>query len=130
MVYHHLLVVDDDPIANRVLCETLHMLTDARVDAAHNAEQAISATKSNRYDLIFMDLYMPGMNGLACAERIREQARYRTVPMIGLSANDIMDEERELLEESGIHSFYVKPLEQETLEQILRQYEMCKALTA
>ena len=60
------LVVDDDEICRSVTAEILHNLGMA-VHLAPDAEQAVSLAKSNTYDLLLLDLYMPAMNGLELA---------------------------------------------------------------
>jgi DNA-binding NarL/FixJ family response regulator len=77
-----------------------------------------------RYDAIFMDHMMPGMDGIEATRRIREEigTEYaRTVPIIALTANALVGNERMFLER-GFQAFLAKPIDIPRLDQALRQW--------
>jgi len=79
---HHILVVDDDPTNTKLL---KFLLTDEgyEVTALHSPTEALSSLSENVYDLIILDILMPGMDGLELCQRIRAMS---TTPIIFISA--------------------------------------------
>jgi CheY-like chemotaxis protein/nitrogen-specific signal transduction histidine kinase len=88
----HILVVDDvEP--NRRLTATVLKTVGHRVTTAGSGQEAIARFASEDYDLILMDVQMPGMNGLAATKAIRNLGGKGTsVPIIGMTANIFPDD--------------------------------------
>lgn len=115
------LVVDDHP-ANLKLLHT--WLTDMGIDAkaVDNGQEAINCALQQPYDLIFMDIQMPGMNGLETAQAIRAaESRGQRVPIIALTAH-ALSSEREFWLRSGMDDYVSKPLQESQLLHILQQW--------
>ena len=64
-----LLVVDDDPLARRAICNSIQLLFE-RPEQAENGEVAVEKAAGQPFDLIFMDVLMPGMDGYASCSKI------------------------------------------------------------
>ena len=79
---HHILVVDDDPTNTKLL---KFLLSDEgyEVTAVHSPQEALTTLSNNAYDLIILDIMMPGMDGLELCRRIRTTS---TTPIIFLTA--------------------------------------------
>lgn len=124
MVYHHMptsvLVVDDVPV-NLQLISAMLAETAIRVDCAQSAEAALSHCQSKRYDLILMDIRMPGMDGFEAAERIKALPVYHEVPIIALSAS-VSGGSIEGLTARGFDDYLAKPVTQQALLSMLSQY--------
>ena len=69
-----ILVVDDDPNMRELLREELEE-EGYEVEAAENGEEALKKFSSGDYDLVILDIEMPGMNGLEVAGKIREMKK-------------------------------------------------------
>jgi CheY-like chemotaxis protein len=114
------LLAEDNEISAllaRAVIESLgHAVTDVR-----DGNAAVAAATAGRYDAVFLDLHMPGCDGLTAAARIRahEQATGRPqVPIIALTA-DALPETRRAALAAGIDSLLEKPVAPETLRAAL-----------
>ena len=107
------LVVDDEPI-NRELAMALLEEAGLSVDLAGDGLEAVEQIAGNRYDLVFMDMQMPRLDGLEATRRIRESVAGRTLPIIAMTANAFV-EDRTRCFAAGMDDFITKPIEPETL---------------
>jgi len=113
-----ILVVDDQPINCMVARKMLERLGH-QADLASDGQEALAAAESGAYDVIFMDLHMPGMTGLETTVRIRERLANGRVPyMVALTAA-VFEEDREACRAAGMHDFLGKPIESTRLEAVL-----------
>lgn len=115
---NRVLVVDDDPV-NQMLARQL-MLSQRPGITVHEALTAEIGLelidRGERYDLILMDLHLPGMNGFAATEQLRQ--RQINSPVYILSANSEKDHQ-EAVVHSGAQGFIEKPLNRQRLSQLL-----------
>ncbi|HVW60188.1 MAG TPA: PAS domain S-box protein [Puia sp.] len=102
------LVVEDNPV-NQKLMDYVLRKTGARVALADNGEQAIRYLKGNEYDLIVMDLQMPGMDGYETTKYIRGSLQLRT-PIMAMTANAINGEQIRCLQ-AGMNDYMSKPFD-------------------
>jgi CheY-like chemotaxis protein len=103
-----ILVVDDDPIALRAMSNALQ-LGFGRPDTAQSGEAAIAATSEKEYDVIFLDVLMPGMDGFAACPKIRETNLNPTTPVLFVTS--LADASaREKSERAGGNGFILKPV--------------------
>lgn len=105
-----ILFVEDDKMNRRVVGE---MLKAARIEMseAENALDGLSMIDSHDYDLVLMDLRMPGMDGLEAIQHIRRRTdEKRFIPIIVVTADTAMDLRGECLEK-GADEFMIKPVE-------------------
>ena len=103
-----LLVVDDNKINQLVTQQYLQKL-GMESKAANSGEEAIALLKEDGFDLILMDIHMPGMNGFETTEAIR---RFNNdIPIIALTAVEI-EEVKDNIVSSGMNDFIIKPYDQ------------------
>ncbi|GIZ13289.1 response regulator [Pseudomonas sp. NCCP-436] len=118
-----ILCVDDNP-ANLLLVQTLLDDMGAQVKAVDSGYAALEAIHQDNFDLIFMDVQMPGMDGREATEAIRqwedEQARSAT-PIIALTAHALANEKRALLQ-SGMDDYLTKPISERQLAQVILKW--------
>ena len=112
------LVVDDIEI-NLIVADTLLNIFDIRPDLAHSGAEAITLTRKNTYDAVFMDHMMPEMDGIEAVKLIRAQGKQ--MPIIALTANAISGM-REMYLENQFDDYLSKPLEIDCLNQCLRKW--------
>ncbi len=82
-----ILIVDDDP-ANRELLKRRLARAGYTSISVESGEEALEILETERFDLILLDLMMPGISGLETLEIIQQSARLRTIPVIMISAAD------------------------------------------
>lgn len=104
----HFLVVEDNPV-NQKLMDYVLRKAGADVSLADNGEQAIHQLKAGEFDLIVMDLQMPGMDGYETTKYIRSSLQLRT-PIMAMTANAIKGEQIRCLE-AGMNDYMSKPFE-------------------
>ncbi|MNM18331.1 Aerobic respiration control sensor protein ArcB [compost metagenome] len=114
-----ILVAEDQPV-NRHLLGTYLRKRGYEADFAENGLQAVEAAETKEYDLIFMDIQMPVMDGLEATARIR-QMRNRHPAIIAVTAFARKDD-REMCLNAGMQDFISKPIHGEELDRVLRQW--------
>jgi len=112
------LLVEDNPVG-ALLAATLLRREGCTVETAANGDEAVAAMARARYDLVFMDMRMPGMDGPAAARAIR--ARGDRTPIVALTANAFAEDRKACLE-AGMNDHLVKPLELEALRAALARW--------
>ncbi|NWD92324.1 response regulator, partial [Pseudomonas sp. K5002] len=117
------LCVDDNP-ANLLLVQTLLEDMGAKVQAVESGYSAIEAVKQEAFDLVLMDVQMPGMDGRQSTEAIRtwESERHGTpLPIVALTAHAMANEKRALLQ-SGMDDYLTKPISERQLAQVVLKW--------
>ncbi len=112
------LLVEDNPVG-ALLAATLLRREGCAVETAASGREALEALRRARYDLVFMDMRMPGMDGPTAARAIR--ARGDETPIVALTANAFAEDRRACLE-AGMDDHLVKPLELEALRAALARW--------
>ncbi len=116
------LVVDDIAINQLVARKTIARTGDHHIDCAGDGREAIDRWREGAYDIIFMDVQMPGMDGLQATRAIRAQedpARAR-VHICAMTAN-AMKEDRAICEAAGMDSYIPKPILAEDVQEVLQR---------
>ncbi|MFZ0268557.1 response regulator [Caulobacter sp.] len=112
------LLAEDNPI-NALLARALLEREGCKVDRIASGDEAVSALSRGAYDLILMDLRMPGLNGVEATKALRE--RGVTTPIIALTA-DAFDEDRRACLAAGMNDFLTKPLTSQALRAVLTHW--------
>ncbi|MEK7991350.1 MAG: adenylate/guanylate cyclase domain-containing protein [Thiotrichaceae bacterium] len=85
------LLVVDDKESNRDLLFRRLGKQGFTIDVAADGQQALDAVKNNPYDLILLDVIMPGIDGFQVLERLKSDAKYKHIPVLMISALDEID---------------------------------------
>ncbi|MGH8433530.1 MAG: response regulator [Pseudomonas sp.] len=118
-----LLCVDDNS-ANLLLVQTLLSDMGAEVSAVDSGYAALAIIQQKCFDLIFMDVQMPGMDGRQTTEAIRQmEAEHQTgpIPIIALTAHALANEKRALLQ-GGMDDYLTKPISERQLAQVVLKW--------
>jgi PAS domain S-box-containing protein len=117
-----ILVVEDNKINQIVVTSLLQTMGFLDVDVAEDGLMALQQLELKKYDLIFMDMQMPGMDGLTATKRIRERAGHQAIMIVAMTAN-AFEEDRRRCFEAGMDEFMAKPFTKKDLTRILRQLD-------
>ena len=112
------LLVEDNPVG-ALLASTLLRREGCAVETAASGDEALETMKRARYDLVFMDMRMPGMDGPTASRQLR--ARGDRTPIVALTANAFAEDRKACLE-AGMNDHLVKPLELESLRSALSRW--------
>lgn len=112
------LLAEDNPVG-ALLARTLLRREGCTVETAATGIEAVAALQRARYDVVFMDMRMPGMDGLAAARAIR--ATGDETPILAVTANAFAEDRRACLE-AGMDDHLVKPLDADSLRAALSRW--------
>jgi CheY-like chemotaxis protein len=117
------LLVDDEEIVQLIHCEFLKEL-NCDVESVSNGEMALEKLEKNsNYDLIFVDMGLPGVSGPELVKTYRQKEKYlnRRLPVIALTGYSSR-KDKEVFLEAGVDDVLVKPVAIEQLKRILKNY--------
>ncbi|TFH85443.1 response regulator [Billgrantia azerbaijanica] len=116
-----LLVVDDNASNRRLLRELLSRPALA-VEEAASGEEALALAEGQRFDLVLMDIRMPGMDGVETTLALRRLGGdWLHCPVIAVTAH-ALEADRQRLLESGLQDVLIKPVDSQQLEALLRRH--------
>ena len=95
-----------------------------RVDEASDGAQAVQLLSERHYDLVLMDVHMPGLDGLSATRTIRDQERVRgarRTPIVALTADDA-DEDWHRSMDAGCDAHVTKPVSKARLREVLNEW--------
>ncbi|MBQ4846272.1 two-component sensor histidine kinase BarA [Pseudoalteromonas sp. MMG005] len=114
-------LIADDNDANLKLLSTLLSEQIEAIDTAHNGSQAVSLCKMHKYDLVFMDIQMPIMDGITACKTIKEASLNEETPIIAVTAHALSGEKNQLLKD-GFSGYLTKPIDEDMLKQTICDY--------
>ena len=115
------LVADDNQINRKLISLQIRSL-GVRVDSAPDGTEALALAQNRHYDLILMDIHMPGMNGEEVTRAIRDgNGPNRDTPVIALTAN-VFAGDTEKFQQSGINECLVKPVSEYHLWEVIKRW--------
>src|SRR5205085_10939336 len=102
------LVVDDEPVARRTLCQLLQM-SGYFCALASNGAQALELVHSFKPQAIIMDLMMPVLDGFETTRRLKEYQGTRSIPVLALTASNTTQDKQQAAR-AGVDEFLTKPI--------------------
>jgi signal transduction histidine kinase/CheY-like chemotaxis protein len=118
-----ILIVEDNKI-NQLLLKKILTKLGHEVKTANNGKEAISAVEQEDFDLIFMDIHMPEMNGYEATRYIKtklEKEDKRNIPVVALTAA-VTEEERQNAKDAGMIGFIPKPFKEQEIANIISKF--------
>ncbi len=103
------LVVEDNPLNMELILEILRS-QGFTVDTVDDGEKAIKITEKSAYDLILMDIALPGIDGVEATKIIKSRSNYKNVPVVALTAFAMAGDKERLLK-AGFDDYISKPLD-------------------
>jgi PAS domain S-box-containing protein len=117
----NVLLVEDNPVNQKVALRFLERL-GYRADAVANGIEAINAIGSHHYQLVFMDLQMPEMDGFEATRHIRKNLpEHRQPCIIALTANALQSDREQCLA-AGMNDFITKPIKLGEMTDVIRRH--------
>ena len=117
------LVVEDNLVNQKVIVHTLKTL-GIESDVAHDGEEAIEKFMEEKYDIIFMDIQMPIMNGVEASKKIVEyEKKYflEHTPIVAVTTN-VLKGDRELYLDQGMDEYIPKPIDRHKFVTVIKQF--------
>ena len=118
----HILVVDDT-VMNLTVIKGLLKQTKVQIDTAESGYECLKLVQKKKYDIIFLDHRMPGIDGIETLKRMRELPEHLNgdTPVISLTANAVSGA-RETYIQAGFHDYLTKPISSTQLEEMMLKY--------
>ena len=113
------LIVDDNKINIKIAEKLLEHFDFLVIDSVLSGKDALERVKVSDYDLIFMDIMMPEMDGIECLHRLREQGYVR--PVVTLTA-DAVERSKEKYLNEGFDDYVAKPVNLKRVEEIVNKF--------
>ncbi len=113
------LVVDDSPMARKMLIRAFPPEWDIQVTQAGNGQEALEAYRAGRVDVMFLDLTMPEIDGFQVLETLRKEDLNCLVIVVSA---DIQDKAQERVMGLGAIAFIKKPVDAQKIETVLHEY--------
>jgi len=115
------MAVDDNP-ANLKLIGALLEDQVQHVELCTSGAQAVEQAKQMQFDLILMDIQMPGMDGIRACELIHQLPHQQQTPVIAVTAHAMAGQKEKLLS-AGMNDYLAKPIDEEKLHSLLLRYK-------
>jgi CheY-like chemotaxis protein/HPt (histidine-containing phosphotransfer) domain-containing protein len=127
----------DDNLINQKVASRLLQQMGYRADIASNGLEVIRALEQQPYDIIFMDVQMPELDGLETSRRIRQRQHgpsphphfHQALTIVAMTAN-AMQGDREKCFEAGMNDYIPKPVRPEALQAVIERFGSATAATA
>jgi len=112
-------LVVEDVIANQMIITRFLEMVGIKVLVANDGLEALEKVKGDSFDLIFMDMHMPNMDGYEATKQLRKSGL--KTPIVALTANAMKGDELECLE-AGCNDYMAKPIDRAILTSMLEKY--------
>ena len=123
----NVMVVDDNEV-NLRLAEIILHKHKTRVTTARSGAQALDYASMNSFDIVFMDLHMPGLDGYETTRKIREVTPGKQPVIIALTAN-ALPQEKEKVIKAGMNGILIKPVSDAMLQKVINQWVLKESIS-
>lgn len=116
------LLVEDNQV-NQYVINTMLESLGCKTTIAANGLEALTKIAEQQFDLVFMDMQMPEMDGIVATENIRKSLDFAALPIIAMTANALASD-RERCLAAGMNDYLLKPFRKDQLVDILVKYTL------
>ena len=120
---HHVLIIDDNAV-NRRMAQVVFQKLGWEAETVDSDAQALLHLAAHRYDLVLLDISMPGMNGLDVCQHIRADRAFRELRVIAYTAHAFL-EEQQRFRAGGFDDVLVKPINSRAVQELLMAQTLC-----
>lgn len=120
MAGKRILIVEDNPISMDLVYDLLEV-SGYQVDKATDGFEALKLVKEKPYDLILMDIQLPGLDGLTATRILKEDPKTKEIPVIALTAH-AMDGDDERALNAGCDGYIPKPIDTRSFVKLVAMY--------
>jgi CheY-like chemotaxis protein len=107
--HNRILLIEDNP-SNRELTVMVLNGNGYEVDIAEDGQEGLQKVRTNLYDLVLMDVRLPGMDGLTLTRMLKSDPKTADIPVVALTAHAMKGDEQEALA-AGCAGYITKPIE-------------------
>jgi CheY-like chemotaxis protein len=115
---HHVLIIDDNAV-NRRMAQVVFQKLGWEAETVDSGERALLHLTAYHYDLVLLDISMPGMNGLEVCQRIRADHALTGLRVIAYTAHALPEEQQHFLA-GGFDAVLVKPTSFRAVQELIR----------
>ena len=116
-------LIADDVFANQFLLASMLEELSVGFKTVSNGQEVLNELPNDKYDIVFMDVEMPVMNGIEATKQIKSDYRFKAIPVIALTAHDI-DEFQGQFNEANFDSIVEKPFTIDNIAQVLQKFNL------
>ena len=120
---HSVLIIDDEAV-NRRLAQVLFQKLGWEVETVDSGARALLPLAARRYDLILLDISMPGMTGLEVYQHIRADPRLMALRVIAYTAHALLEQQQRFLA-SGFDAVLLKPISFRAVQELIMAQTPC-----
>lgn len=110
MSEYNVLIVEDSPTMRQLIAFALKRIRGVRIVEANDGVDGLKKLSSERFDLILTDINMPIMDGLKLVSLVRNDANYKTIPIVVITTEGAQ-EDRERALALGANDYITKPIQ-------------------
>ena len=115
----NVLIAEDNETNRLVITKLLHKLGYFNIEYAINGYEMVKAVLKKKYDIVFVDLKMPIMDGITATKEIKKQVHEDNLPLLAALTASVTEETRKMCFKIGMKAFLPKPIEIDDLETIM-----------
>jgi CheY-like chemotaxis protein len=121
LAHMRILVAEDNPV-NQIVIERMLQRLGCSADLVSNGIDVLRQVQAAQYDLVLMDIQMPGIDGLEASRRIRSLSPVHSrIPIVAMTASATV-EDRGACVAAGMNDYLTKPLALDALRKVLEQW--------
>jgi osomolarity two-component system sensor histidine kinase TcsA len=115
----HILLVDDNPVNQKVMVKTLQKMGFTNIDVAGDGREGVDSYNQGNHDLVIMDISMPVLDGVGATQEIRDAGS--KVPIIAMTANALKGDADAFIS-AGMSDYIAKPVDRKLLISLLAKW--------